>query len=1104
MEKIILLILFLFTFFLRTDALGHSFEKNFSTNDPDFAIRQARQKYLLPHKMSKALSQRATNKLNFITSDIDSTTQESAPRVGKSFAFPFTAKPELKSKGRVETLTFLIDFRDHKSNLDSNTIALDIYESGSSNGRDFFPFESLNKYYERASEGKLNVKGDVIDWYSFPNNRASYQYDGDQPREHNKAIFKIFDEVMTAHDPVVDYGKYDNDKDGDIDLVTILYAGPPGTWNSFWWAIRWEFSIREALTKRYDGKRVKQFVFQFIDTRDGLNNIGFDPETLIHEYGHALGVGDYYDYTPEVAPFGGSGGLDIMDSASVNHSAFNRWLLDWDRPEFLSVGSKTRVSLAPSGRLESNYPKAYAILPSLNNPDFGEYPENELFMIENRQFEGNDLLGLPGDGLMIWHINAALDNHRRDFRYDNSDTKLKLLRMVRKDNPEDYFEGEQADASSLFKQGDKFSSSSIPRTLKSADQSSYVFKVDNIKVDQNNILTADLDVSEDSSVFESGNNLISGEKLKKRIVQYEEFSSISEEASGASLDELSRMWKGGSNGIASTTFGQQLILSEIASKDGLLAMGYLSKTNPIFQRDTFEYVFSAWLESDPFGAVSWYFDKKNIEYRKSRGLQLTQVLAKEVVGLYLEIEPSTPNKLKVNIEAFVSVPEIYGLLLGMQEVADLNNLKLDSVVEGLRDYNQKGGIDEINYLLAYSRLFSEDSALSSSDRVKYAEAALVKLGAFSQENKNLKTQGGVDIKQALLNFQKRMGLPNTSLFDEATFEAMFGLSPIKDHEPNESVSFDLRVDSGTESAGGGADRVEYFDGIRANGIKPNVAVKQLNLPQEQRDLSFSERASIADATPKLPGYVTESGGYGKVDNDGNFVPYSVIEPDTRTAVINTQEFPASAIVQINFSSDSGHSQGNLCSGTMISPDTVLTAGHCLHSGTVQGQLYSNHVIYPGRKKTTKPFGSCKAIKIYVLAGWVSASSQLDARDYDLGAIKLDCNIGESTGWLGVVETNPSTSSETTIQGYTSNKAPRGMQWISSDLVNEWSSEKVFYKNDTAKGTSGAPVFDANQMTIFAVHTNGVHGGVSPWNANNAGTRITSERLSQIIDWVNDD
>lgn len=293
-----------------------------------------------PHRMDPNLQRRARFKLQFEALKAQGLGPAEIGRRlfgGPQMAFPFAANPELRSEGTVRTLTVLVDFKDNRAatrlpGMTAATIAPNIYGGGTAAAAAFTPFESVNAYYARASEGKVNVQGNVLGWYEFAKDRAEYEPSvapnpDDQPILDNQALFNMVAEALDSFDAAHDFAQYDNDNDGDIDLVTILYSGPNTGWGSFWWAYRWEFFVQQAATKLFDGKRVKQFVFQFVDRR-GAGNADFNPRTLIHEMGHAFGLADYYDYKDGVGPDGGVGGLDMMDANRGNHCAFSRWLLD--------------------------------------------------------------------------------------------------------------------------------------------------------------------------------------------------------------------------------------------------------------------------------------------------------------------------------------------------------------------------------------------------------------------------------------------------------------------------------------------------------------------------------------------------------------------------------------------------------------------------------------------------------------------------------------------------------------------------------------------------------------------------------------------------------
>jgi V8-like Glu-specific endopeptidase len=233
----------------------------------------------------------------------------------------------------------------------------------------------------------------------------------------------------------------------------------------------------------------------------------------------------------------------------------------------------------------------------------------------------------------------------------------------------------------------------------------------------------------------------------------------------------------------------------------------------------------------------------------------------------------------------------------------------------------------------------------------------------------------------------------------------------------------------------------------------------------------------------------------------NFIPFAVIGADDRIVVTDTTAFPARAIVQILFESRPGSQ--HLCSGTMVSKDTVLTAAHCLHSGTKRGRPYQNFRVIPGRNLGAAPFGRCEGRQAMMLTGWTESDTPVESRDFDLGALKLDCDIGETTGWLGIRTLGDDELGLTTVvQGYASDRAPPARQWISKDQLRVLTALKGFYQNDTFGGTSGAGVTaEGADDVLIGVHTNGAHGSEEPWASHNAFARITPQWLQAVRNWI---
>jgi M6 family metalloprotease-like protein len=277
---------------------------------------------------------------------------------------------------------------------------------------------SMKDFYEENSYGIFSVSagpGGIVDWVTASNTHDYYGANdgiGNDLRPGH-----LVREAVIAADSSFNFAPYDQDSDCFVDVVNIIHqgsgeeAGGPAT---DIWSHRWD--LNGAFSAGYsDGGQyttndscpsggniiVNDYVIQPETFGGGLHTVG----VFAHEYGHALGLPDLYDIdgTSE-----GIGYWSLMASGSWNAvsipgdrpahmDAWSKFFLDWVNPTAVS-GTLTNESITEAA-------SAADVYKLLNGtPNSGEY-----FLVENRQQTGFDA-GLPGSGLLIWHIGGDTIN----------------------------------------------------------------------------------------------------------------------------------------------------------------------------------------------------------------------------------------------------------------------------------------------------------------------------------------------------------------------------------------------------------------------------------------------------------------------------------------------------------------------------------------------------------------------------------------------------------------------------------------------------------------------------------------------------------------------
>lgn len=361
--------------------------------------------------------------------------------------------------GHVRFPYFLVDFPDDpfaEGVLKTEEVENLLFGHDDRGGRSFSTF------IHDASYGQLAADGDVFR-YTAKNQEKSYQ-------SADKSFEKLAEEVLSAFDERIDYSDYDSDGDGLIDCFVLNIAGSDLYWygcQTVWYGDK-DFEL--------DGVQPGSYI---IDDAQPLPDAGsreYAVQELCHEFGHSLGLPDYYlpedeeiaagketetesgvevsadteaEYpdtgtgaadgddtgTEDFDAMAGVAGTEMMDEMTGDYSSFSRLMLGWLK--------NSQVHIYSGGTEEFEIPSAQTeggciLIP--RDKDADDIYSSEYMLIEYNTAENNmaDTITSYESGVRVMHIQA--ETYRSadgiwDFRYGQyspyfSKDGIRILRLV--------------------------------------------------------------------------------------------------------------------------------------------------------------------------------------------------------------------------------------------------------------------------------------------------------------------------------------------------------------------------------------------------------------------------------------------------------------------------------------------------------------------------------------------------------------------------------------------------------------------------------------------------------------------------------------------------
>ena len=316
-----------------------------------------------------------------------------------------------KTEGNTKTIVVPVIIGGYESNATENNrsrIEKSFFGTSEETG-----WESVSSYFNKCSYGKYKLSGIVTEWFDSGINYsqlASYGTEyGDYGTFH--IVSMVYDWLTNTKK--MNLSDYDLDGDGFIDSMCLIYSCPHlkshSTDTPYWAFTYWHYNyLNSARSKLKPVPNTYMWASYDFMNEGKLIGIPNDAHTYIHEFGHCLGLEDYYDYDELHAPLGA---IDMQDWNIGDHNAFSKLAWGWVTPKV--VTDSCTIELSPTST------SGDCVL--LKNPrnswkgsPFDEYllidfiAQDNLWAKDSAKAYSNGLRAYTTPGVRIMHVDARL------------------------------------------------------------------------------------------------------------------------------------------------------------------------------------------------------------------------------------------------------------------------------------------------------------------------------------------------------------------------------------------------------------------------------------------------------------------------------------------------------------------------------------------------------------------------------------------------------------------------------------------------------------------------------------------------------------------------
>ncbi len=346
----------------------------------------------------------------------------------KDFAYNNIANVDNANYKTTHALIIPVWFTDSKNYISDKEAVRDDIEKAYLGTNEETGWRSVKTFYEEEGRGRYTLTGFTTDWYECDLGSRRF-YSESTSSNYVESLVKTAVKWYKETYDVANMKAFDADSNGYIDSVILIYGAPDySASNNMNAGNMWAYTswLCDEKTRNYEDPGANAYFwasYDFMYGEDHPHNsmyysgdtryCSIDTHTYIHEFGHVLGLNDYYDYSQQYSP---AGGFSMQDQNVGGHDPYS--LLTYGFVDPYIVNDSATITI---NDFQSSGDVVLLTNKTTNSP-FDEYILLELYtptglneFDTKYQYCESGVQGLNEVGIRIWHVDGRLIYAKNDY-----------------------------------------------------------------------------------------------------------------------------------------------------------------------------------------------------------------------------------------------------------------------------------------------------------------------------------------------------------------------------------------------------------------------------------------------------------------------------------------------------------------------------------------------------------------------------------------------------------------------------------------------------------------------------------------------------------------